>query len=229
MKRNYTLARIVAQADGYAVQLDETPVRTPLGRDLVVPSEALALHIAQEWNAQGAQIDKASLRLTQIACIALDLALARREALVDELAGYADTDLVYYRAGNIPELSSRQARLLDPVMCWAESAFGLRFNVTVGILPVAQPPENEAILRTLLAERDNWKLVALSAAARPLGSVLLALALVERHLEAEAAFERAHLEEQFESEGWGPDAEKDAKLLSLKQDVLAAGLFVTLL
>jgi chaperone required for assembly of F1-ATPase len=228
MKRNYTVAQAISHPGGYAVHLDALPVQTPLGRELVVPSQALAESIAQEWNAQGEQVERVHLRLTQIASIALDLAPQRRDALIEELTGYAGTDLICYRAGNIPELRTKQAELLDPVMQWAEIAFGLHFNITEGILPIAQPAENESKLKIVLAGWDGWKLAALAAAAKPLGSVLLALALTERHLDAQTAFDFAHLEESFESDAWGPDEEKDAKLLSLKLDTLAAGLFVSL-
>ena len=38
--------------DGYGVMLDHRHLRTPLRKKMVLPSEPLALAVAQEWNAQ---------------------------------------------------------------------------------------------------------------------------------------------------------------------------------
>ena len=48
-----SLSFLSSLPDGYGVMLDHRHLRTPLRRKFVLPSEPLALAVAQEWNAQG--------------------------------------------------------------------------------------------------------------------------------------------------------------------------------
>ncbi len=52
-----------AGGDGYQVRLDHRNLRTPLRKMFVVPSQSLALAVAQEWEAQGAFVQPALMHL----------------------------------------------------------------------------------------------------------------------------------------------------------------------
>ena len=102
MKRFYDSVAVVAADAGYGIALDGKPVRTPAKTALAVPTRALADAIAAEWRAQGGEIDLAALPLTRLASTALDLVAPRRAEVAADVARYAGTDLVCYRAGHPP-------------------------------------------------------------------------------------------------------------------------------
>ena len=57
---------------GYAVRLDDKPVRTPARRVLAAPTLPLAQAIAAEWQAQRDLIDPAKMPLTRLANAIID-------------------------------------------------------------------------------------------------------------------------------------------------------------
>lgn len=207
------------------------PVMTPAGNALALPTQALAEAIAEEWRQaqQGGKLNKDRMGLTALSSIALDLATPRREALLEDVLPYIDTDLVSYRAGDTPELLAREEQGWDPLLAWAEKAYGIRLATTGGVLPVAQPPENTQNLSAQLERYDAWRLAAYAAAVKPLGSALLALALLEGKLNADEAFRLAHLEEEYETQKWGHDEEKEKHLALKKADLRTLERFLQLL
>jgi chaperone required for assembly of F1-ATPase len=133
---------------------------------------------------------------------------------------------VCYRAGNIPVLHKRQEELLSPIIAWAEHRFRIELTVTDELMPVLQSPANILKLRTALSEYDDWKLAVAASITKPLGSLILTLALTERHINAEDAFCFSHLEETYETEQWGEDEEKQTRMQKIKEEILAAEQFL---
>ncbi|MGB8839635.1 MAG: ATPase, partial [Aliidongia sp.] len=61
------------------------------------------------------------------------------------------------------------------------------------------------------------------------GSLILALALWEGRLDAAGAYEAALLDESFQNESWGEDAEAAVRQRRLKDDIAAGARFLALL
>ena len=114
MRRFYKTAAAAPAESGFAVHLDGKPIRTPAKRPLIVPSAALAEAIAAEWAGQGSEVDPLSMPLMRLACTAIDRVAGNRDAVVGDLAGYARTDLLCYRAGHPPDLAERQNAAWQP-------------------------------------------------------------------------------------------------------------------
>ena len=95
---------------GWGIQLDGKPLRSPAKRLFVLPTEALAVAIGQEWQAQGEKIDPHSMPLMQFAATALDRLADDRNALIEEIAAYGGGDLVCYRAAEPPAWRSGRRR-----------------------------------------------------------------------------------------------------------------------
>jgi chaperone required for assembly of F1-ATPase len=229
VKRFYKDAGVTATPDGFGVALDGKPVSTPAKRPLTVPTHALAEAIAEEWKDQGETIDPRRLPLTRLASIALDLVAPRREAVIAEVTKYAGADLVCYRAEQPPELAERQRAAWQPLIDWATLRFDAPLMVTVSILPAAQPAASLKSLETAVAAYDTHRLAALHLATAACGSLVVALALVEGRIDAEAAFAAAELDESYEIERWGEDAEQARRRAGLKEDIALAARFVALL
>jgi chaperone required for assembly of F1-ATPase len=229
VKRFFKDAAVTEHDGGFGVALDDKPVRTPAKVPLAVPSRALAQAIAEEWRAQGDTIDPHALPLTRVASIALDLVAPRRAAVIAELLNYAGTDLVCYRAEHPPELVARQQATWQPLMDWAALRFDAPLTVTAGILPVSQPSAALKALEAAAAAYDTPRLAALHLATAACGSLVVALALIEGRIDAEAAFAAAELDASYEIERWGEDAEQTKRRTELKCEIALAARFVALL
>ena len=229
MKRLYKEAVAVAVAGGYGIALDGKPLLTPAKRPLVLPAMPLAEAIAAEWQAQGDTVDPLAMPQMRLASIAIDLVMPRREEVLAELGKYAGTDLVCYRAEHPPELVARQHSVWQPLVDWATLRFDAPLAVTAGIVPVAQPPATLDAFAAALAAYDPLLLTALHAATAACGSLVIALALIEGRLDAEAAFAAAQLDESFQIEQWGEDAEQTARRANLRKDIAAIAQLVDLL
>ena len=229
MKRFYSEVGVAPAEGGFGVSLDGKPLRTPAKAPLAVPSRALAEAIAAEWRAQGAEVSVAALPLTRLASTAIDLVTARRKEVAAEVGRYAGTDLVCYRAGHPPELAKRQQEAWQPLIDWATLRYDAPLEVTAGVVPIAQSPTT---LRALAAAVDAFaalELAALHLATSACGSLVVALALVDGRLDAEQAFAVSQLDESFEIEQWGEDAEQMQRRAALKDDIMLAERFLGLL
>jgi len=204
-KRFYQRAQAGAAGEGgFSVLLDNKSVRTPARRLLAAPTRALAERIAGEWNAQETEIDPARMPLTRLANAVIDAVADRSGEVAAEIEKYLGSDLLFYRAEAPAGLAAKQAQHWDPLVMWARDALGARFALAEGVVPVAQPPDALAAARAAIP-RDAWRLGAVSSITTLTGSALIALALAEGLLDAEAAWAAAHVDEDWQMAQWGRD------------------------
>jgi chaperone required for assembly of F1-ATPase len=229
MKRFYRHAEIVPAATGFGVALDGKPVKTPAKRDLVVPTRALAAALTGEWNAQSDEVRPSNMPLTRFANTAIDRVVPQRDLVVQQIAEYAGTDLVCYRATRPPELTARQHAVWQPLVDWAVLRYDAPLEVTAGVIPVAQPVTSLRAFAAAVAELDDFALAALHLATAACGSLVIALALVDGRLDAEEAFAASQLDESFQIEAWGEDCEQAERRRALAGDIAAAAQFLGLL
>ena len=230
MKRFYKDASASAAADGgYTVLLDGKAVKTPKRAMLSLPNLPLAEAIAEEWAAQKEDVNPQTMPLTRLAFAALDVVTPERERVSAQVLKYAETDLLCYRAEDPPELVARQAHTWDPLLNWAAEVYGARLKVCFGIRHVPQPPEAIAELEQAVTRYDEFELAALHTATAITGSLVLALALAEEEVNAEEAFAAASLDETFQAEKWGRDAEAEKRRQRLLSDLIATERFLRLL
>lgn len=229
MKRLYKKAQPIETPRGLGVSLDGKLLRTPGKRDLMLPNEALAAAIAEEWNIQQGEVRPATMPLTGLATTAVDRVAPHREAIVRQTANYAGTDLVCYRAARPAALAAHQQAVWQPLIDWAASRYDAVLTVTAGVIPQSQ---SAAVLRAFtaaVAERDDFALTALHLATAACGSLVIGLALVDGHLDAENAFAISQLDESFQIERWGEDPEQTERRRALATDIAAAARFMSLL
>lgn len=206
----YKAVTVAEEGEGFSVRLDGRPVKTPGWAILALPTSALAGAVADEWQGQGDTLDPATMPLTRLAYATIDHASTHRARLADEILAYGRSDLLCYRAEAPAPLVARQNDAWDPLLDWAAAALGARLMVGTGIAFVEQPKESLAALAAAIGSRDDFSLVALHGAASITGSVVLALALAEGRLTAAEAFALSRLDEIFQAETWGQDAEAEA-------------------
>jgi chaperone required for assembly of F1-ATPase len=222
-KRFYTAAGVSEEPDGFVVTLDGRPVRTPGRNALGAPSRALAEAMAAEWDAQRETIDPLSMPLTRLANSVIDGVAGNVAAVADDMARYFESDLLFYRAGFPEALVARQAKHWDPVLRWAADDLGAHFILTEGVMHVTQPEAAVAAVRALLPQ-DAWSVGALHVVTTVTGSALLALALRQRVLDADAVWAAAHVDEDWNREAWGADEEVAQRRAARLKDYAAAAL-----
>ncbi len=229
MKRFYREAKAVSVAQGFAVELDGKPLRTPAKAELIVPSLALAEAIAAEWRDQGITVKPLALPLTRLVSTAIDRVAMRRAEVIAEIAKYAGPDLLCYRADDPAELALRQHETWQGLLDWAEERYDARLAITHGITPIPQAESALVALERAVAAYDAMMLVALHLAVSTCGSLILGLALLEEKISPEEAFAAAQLDESFQIERWGEDPEQTQRRAALKEDIALAARFARLL
>jgi chaperone required for assembly of F1-ATPase len=204
---------------GFAVRLDGRSPRSPGGRPLVLPTQALADLIAGEWAAQGEFVDMTAMPATRLAYTALEKVPAAREAVAEEVAKYAGSDLVCYFADGPVELIVEQKAAWNPLLDWAAD-LGVMLEPATGIVHRPQSPESLARVRNLALELDDFGLAGLAHAAGLFGSAVIALALQRGLITGQDAHDRARLDEAFQERQWGVDTEAAARTANRLREAL---------
>ncbi|XP_059852400.1 ATP synthase mitochondrial F1 complex assembly factor 2 isoform X2 [Lagenorhynchus albirostris] len=113
-KRFYQNVSITQGEAGFEINLDHRKLRTPQAKLFTVPSEALAVAVATEWDSQQDTIKTYTMHLTTLCNTSLDNPTQRdKDQLIWAAAKFLDTDTVWSPA---PHLSagSRMARPWHP-------------------------------------------------------------------------------------------------------------------
>ena len=229
MKRFWDAVDVAAESGGWGIKLDGRPVRTPARKPLLVPTEQLADAIAGEWRSVGATIDPRAMPLTGLGNAAIDRVAPDTQAFAAGLARYAEADLACYRAGGPKALAERQAESWDALLAWARRRYDVDFATTSGVTHVPQPEATVQRLAHVVAALDAFHLAGLSSLVTIGGSLVTALAVLEGAVSAESAWDAVSLDERWQAEQWGEDAEAKQALEARKRDFLAAARFLSLL
>lgn len=229
MKRFWKHVAVEREDGGWTIKLDDRPVKTPARAALLVPTQALGNAIAEEWRSVGETIDPRAMPLTGLANAAIDRVAPDRESFAHGLANYAEADLACYRAEGPRELAARQEKSWDELLGWARRRFDVDFATTLGLMHVAQPQATVERLAHAVAALDAFRLAGLSPLVTVGGSLIAALAVLEKAQTAEQAWDAVSIDERWQLEQWGSDAEAEQALENRRRDFFAAARFLELL
>ena len=229
MKRFWKSAQAIQNDGSWGVELDGRPLRTPARKPLSVPTQRLAEDIAAEWNAAEDKIDRRAMPLTGLANAAIDRVAPDKKSFASGIAKYAEADLASYRAEGPQGLIDAQAEHWDELLAWGRRRFDVDFRTTNGLLHVDQPPATVERLGHAVSALDPYRLAGLSPLVTIGGSLLAALGVLEEVFTPEWAWEAVSVDDRWQLEQWGSDAEAEAALDNRKRDFLAAARFLELL
>lgn len=222
-KRFYASVGVDPTADGFGVVLDGRPVRTPTRQLVELPREATARLVANEFEAQTAHIDPATMPVTRLVNTAIDGISNDMQAVAEDVMRFAASDLVCYRADGPESLVNLQNEHWDPVVDFARSALNARFILAEGIVHVEQPREAVGAIGIHLQRFPGpFRLAAIHTMTSVTGSALLAMAVAMRAIDAEAAWTAAHVDEDWNISQWGDDADALQRRAFRKADMMAA-------
>ena len=229
MKRFWKSAQAIQNDGGWGVELDGRPLRTPARKPLSVPTQRLAEDIAAEWNAAEENIDPRAMPLPGLANAAIDRVAPDKKSFASGIAKYAEADLASYRAEGPQGLIDAQAEHWDELLAWGRRRFDVDFRTTNGLLHVDQPPATVERLGHAVSALDPYRLAGLSPLVTIGGSLLAALGVLEEVFTPEWAWEAVSVDDRWQLEQWGSDAEAEAALDNRKRDLLVAARFLELL
>lgn len=226
--------RVEPAPGGFAVMAGDAPWKTPAARDLIVPTRPLADALAAEIAAaresgKGWKPRIDALGLTRLAATAIDRIGPASAATCQALLAFASTDLVCYRDEGATPLRLRQDAAWQPLLDWLAESFHARLMVIEGVMPQPQPQAALDALARALDRCDPFTLAGLGVAVQTAGSLVIGLALAYDHVTAPEASALAELDESFQNEQWGEDAEALAKRRLRADDMALAARFLNLL
>lgn len=222
-KRFYKDVTVTQVDDGFSVQLDGKPVRTPGKALLAVPTQPAAELLAAEFDAQQETINPVSMPVVRLVNTAIDGVATDLQAVLEDVMRFSGSDLVCYRADAPQELVQRQADAWDPILDWAQTTLGARFILGEGIMHVAQPREAVTAVGIWLKQReDAFRLSSIHLMTSLTGSALIALAVEAGALTPDEGWKIAHVDEDWTNEHWGEDAEATARRIARRKDFDAA-------
>jgi len=218
----------VTVTEELGIALDGRVVKTPMKAPLRLPTRALADAVAAEWAEQGEEIKPATMTLTRLANTAIDRVGLHRAAIEQEVLDYANSDLVCYRTDRPPDLVARHVKAWDPVVDWARTDLDAPFEVTDGILHRPQPEAALAAFGIAVQGLGNFELAAFHSIMTLTGSALIAMMLARKAIVPEAAWIAAHVDEDYQIEHWGQDAEAQARRAARYAEFMACCRFLAL-
>jgi len=204
------------------------PTVTPGKRPFVLPTKALTDAIAEEWQT-GKKFSPSIMPLTSLVYTAIDRIESQRDAIIEALMVYVDTDTLSYRSNSSEKMVERQKKDWVPLHQWAAKEFGAIWQTVDGIDPAIQTPEMHTAIQTYLESLSNMQLSAFCVLASSYSSLLLAVAVLKKRLNAEAAFDLSRLEEEVQAEEWGRVDEAEQRVSRVKAEIQAISRFLRLL
>ena len=146
-----------------------------------------------------------------------------RDAVIERLVAFSQTDMLLFW-GSDAELVARQEKVWAPLLKWGASELKTTVKPTNTLDVTGENKNLSAVLSAYLHSFSDRELAAFYVAALNMKSVLLAIALVKKRLNAREAFEAAYLEELWQAEKWGVEEEAENRrheMLKELQDVEA--------
>ncbi|XP_023600841.1 ATP synthase mitochondrial F1 complex assembly factor 2 isoform X1 [Myotis lucifugus] len=241
-KRFYQNVTITQGEGGFEINLDHRKLKTPQAKLFTVPSEALAIAVATEWDSQQDTIKFYTMHLTTLCNTSLDNPTQRnKDQLIRAAVKFLDTDTICYRVEEPETLVELQKNEWDPILEWAEKRYGVEIGSSTSIMGPSIPARTREVLVSHLASYNMWALQGVlgpDLACVPEGiefvvtqlkSVMLTLGLMDLRLTVEQAVLLSRLEEEYQIQKWGHvEWAHDYELRELRARTAAGTLFVHL-
>ncbi len=225
-KRFYKDVSVKEVDGGFWVQLDGRTLKTPGKHVLIAPTRIAAELIAAEWDAQGDDIIPTSMPVTRLLNVAVEQTPDNREALIAEARKYAGTDVLCYREGTVRLHAEEQNKLWNPVLDWAKTQ-GVNLETTSALNVIKQPQSSLDAIANYARRLDDVFLTLYVHLTSVFGSAILAMAVLEKQLEGEAAYDLSRLDELWQIKYWGEDYEAKDRTEAIKNEINALCALIT--
>lgn len=180
--------------------------RTPAGNVLAVPTKMLKEAVEAEW--QGAKKwEQKRFPLTMHAYTVLDKLCNNRDQWEQEALAFIDTDTLCYHLPATNTDAEVQYSSWQPVLQFLQQRLDIGLEITHDIAPIQQSEQVRARISAYIHELDAWQLLAMHLLTHLYGSCLLAIAVMEKHVNAVEGWQLSQLEVTLQEARWGSDEE----------------------
>ncbi|MCL2473338.1 MAG: hypothetical protein FWF23_00270 [Alphaproteobacteria bacterium] len=219
----------IKQAEnGFSILRNDAVIKTPAGKELIVPSHGLAEMITEELSENCKTIKTAQdyknalvkMPMMRLAMAAIDVVSERKNEIIDEIVSKIDTDIVCYRTGTNHELQKLENENWNPVVEWFSKKFETKLIIKDSIFFIEQSEAVKEKLKQYLLNIEPFLLSGISQAVSDTDSLLISLMLLEGELTPEKALELSALEELWQAKHWGEDLELRKKHRELMKDLV---------
>ena len=228
MKRFFKQVSVQEAEGGWQVTLDGRGLKTVKGTPQILPSAELAEALAAEWAGQGEDIDPASFPMRDMADFAIDIIAPAPQAVVEKLGQYGETDTLLYRADPDEPLYPRQKEMWEPIVTALEASEGVAFKRVSGIMHAAQDAGTLQTLRDHLSTLSPFALAGVETMTSLAASLIIGISAMHEGADAQALWDAASLEEEWQADQWGRDEEAEERRARRTADFLRASEFVRL-
>jgi ATP synthase F1 complex assembly factor 2 len=198
VQKFYKQAGVLASPKGFQVTLDSRPVHTPERQVLLLPSQALALAVAAEWEQQEKFLNPHTMPLMQMSTRAVDMTITKlKESLLNRIVNYLASDTVCIR-DSTPELQAQQEASFSPVLAHIKATYNLDLPTVTSVQLLDLPTSTLTNLLEHCESLDLFDLVALETAAAVSKSAALALALQDGFIGITEGLRLSRMEEDFQ-------------------------------
>ncbi|XP_064887385.1 ATP synthase mitochondrial F1 complex assembly factor 2 isoform X2 [Columba livia] len=167
-KRFYQNVSISQGEGGFEINLDHRKLKTPQAKLFTVPSEALAIAVATEWDSQKDTIKFYTMHLTTLCNTALDNPTQRNKTqLIRAAVKFLETDTVCYRVEEPAALAELQKNEWDPIVAWAEKRYNVAIGSSTSILGPNIPASTKETFISHLASYNMWALQGTLQSRKP--------------------------------------------------------------
>ena len=222
-RRFYKQVSVKAVESGFAPALDGRLPKSPGSAQLIVPTEALASLLVEEWDAQVEVINHATMPAVRLAFTAIDRVGQVRGAMADEVARYGGSDVICYLADAPADLAEAEAQAWGPWIDWAGRELAVELTSVSGIIHRPQTPQALDRLRELAISENDFVLSGLAYGAALYGSAVLSFAVWRGAVDGVEALEISRFDENFQIERWGLDDEAAARRMSMEREAVMLG------
>lgn len=221
-KRFYKEASVGERDGGFAILLDGKNIKTPGKVNVVVPSEELANLVAKEWAAQEKEIDPATMPLTRLVNTIVERGNEALDDVKAEIVKFAGNDLLVYRADSPQELVDLQTKHWGGALEAFSKRYDVSFNAITGVMHQDQPAEVQARIGEIIAHYSDFEACSTMSITSITGSAVLAIGLKEGLFTPAQVLETAYVDEDYQAQHWGEDAEATRMRAFKRQDFDAA-------
>ena len=228
MKRFYKAVRVEPVGDAWQIMLDGRAIKTQGGTPQLIPTQSLAKAMAAEWDGQGKELNLRAFVFRDLTDFAIDKVASDPAETLETLGKYAETDTLCYRADPDDALFARQQAEWEPILARAEAREHVRFTRVSGIMHAAQPEATLAHFQGRLSAMDAFALTGLQTLASLATSFAIGLEATQPNADPKALWDAANLEELWQEELWGTDADATAQRNAREADFMQAFKWVQL-
>ncbi|MGB1360871.1 MAG: ATP12 family protein [Alphaproteobacteria bacterium] len=222
MKRFYKEVSISENEDGkYTILLDGKTIKTPVGGELLVPTEKLANLIASEWDniADDEDINPSNMEYMCYTSTATDKIAPNKDAVIEEMCSYAMNDVICYRNQSDGELYDMQFNAWNELYKWATDELNMPLEITYDLMPIEQDKQVYISAKEICQRMDEFELTSFADFVNHFGSFVIAYAVIKGNITVEAGFYKANIDEFFQNQKWGVDEEIEQERNMIKESL----------